>query len=124
MPDYKHYMNNGMRGCRLIAYKHDPHRNRDVRAFAVPGQFDVVLLTDGVDSWVCPAMKGHPYFDDYWQLLNKIANGEPIPPPTPIVHRARVRAAAEPQPDPEPARKRVRIQPADYQPRRERRAAL
>lgn len=124
MPDYKHYMNNGMRGCRLIAYKHDPHRNRDVRAFAVPGQFDAVILTDGVDSWVCPAMKGHPYFGDYWDLLQKIANGEPIPTPTPPVRRARIRPAEDAPAEPEPARRRQRVQAVEHQPRRERHAAI
>ncbi len=54
MANYKHYMGNGFRACRLVALGYDPHRNRDVRMFKIPGEPEVLGVTDGVDTWIAP----------------------------------------------------------------------
>jgi hypothetical protein len=59
----KHFANH-FSSCRLLATGHDPHRNRDVQVRQLPGEFDVVGVTDGVDAWVAPiTVAPSPLFD-------------------------------------------------------------
>lgn len=77
--NYKYYLNSQFAGCRLLAETYDEHRKRDVRVYMVPGQFDVVGVCDGTDSWVAPAII-NPFSCDVLGMLKRIASGEDIPP--------------------------------------------
>lgn len=69
-------------GCRLLGNGHDPHRNRDVRFYAIPGQFDVVGITDGAESFIAPASS--PFLAPYKKALDDLHQGkEPQPINTP-----------------------------------------
>lgn len=89
---YNHYFANQFGSCRLLKTGRDPHRNRDVRIYALPGEFEVVGMTDGVDSWIAPVATG--FLEDVRKLLNRIRSGEDV--------RAIAEAAA-------PARRRIAL---------------
>ena len=54
MARFNEYFKNHWEGCRLLAEARDNHRNRDVRIYMVPGEFDIVGVSDGTDAWVAP----------------------------------------------------------------------
>lgn len=51
---YNSYLNSHFSGCRTLGHGHDPHRNREVQFKMLPGEFEVIGITDGVDAWICP----------------------------------------------------------------------
>jgi hypothetical protein len=57
----------------LLAIKHDPHRNREVKVFALPGHFDHVGVFDNVDAWVCPV--NTPFMEDVRRILGEVRAG-------------------------------------------------
>lgn len=54
MSRFNNYFTSGFSGCKLVATGYDPHRERDVRMFLIPGHIDVLGVTDTVDSWIAP----------------------------------------------------------------------
>lgn len=52
---YNHLFESHFQGCLHIAGYQDPHRNRDVRIYMIPGDHSMVGICDGVDTWVAPA---------------------------------------------------------------------
>lgn len=77
MPDYKRHMSNKFASCRLLATARDVHRNRDVKVFMLPGDFDAVGVSDGVDVWIAPTTI-NPFSVDVRKLLGEIrAGGDP-----------------------------------------------
>lgn len=86
MPNYKHYMETGMRGCRLIAYKHDPHRNRDVRAFADAFGVSRLLLACTGMSFTHPVTGERlaldcPLADDFARVVSALGWDAALPAP-------------------------------------------
>lgn len=56
MSRFNHYFNGDFSGCRHLANAHDPHRDRDVRIYQIPGEIECVGVTDGVDKWIAPVV--------------------------------------------------------------------
>lgn len=112
MSKFNVYMNSHFSagGCRLIARARDTSRQRDVKLFAIPGHYDVVGVSDGVDAWVAPAAAG-PFFKtatgDCVKLLQKLQAGEALPAvpdaPAIVVARRRVVLQGDGPPPPDPA---------------------
>lgn len=110
---YKHHMNNHWAGCRLLAQTRDHCRNRDVKLFLVPGQFDVVGVSDGTDAWVAPSHVPSIFGVDVKPLLDQIRAGVDVKPVVAMPSRARVRLVADGDTTAQPegsSRVRVRLQ--------------
>ena len=89
---FNHLFASQFGSCRLLKKGHDPHRNRDVRIYALPGEFEIVGMTDGVDCWVAPVATG--FLEDVRKLLARIRAGEDV------------RAVEDDRP---PARRRINV---------------
>lgn len=103
---YNHFFESHFSGCLHIAGYHDPHRNRDVKIFMVPGDHSVVGVCDGVDAWIAPAnimVPGHsggPGKVDLVEILQSVRDGTfQGPNPTKIPRKLiRLESAAQPGP--------------------------
>jgi hypothetical protein len=74
---FKYWMGSKFEGCIHIASTHDPYRNRDVKVFAMPGDFELVGISDGVDCWICP-VSANPFIRfgvDVKALLGTLRDG-------------------------------------------------
>lgn len=68
--------------CRRLAKARDEHRNRDVTLFLIPGEFDIVGVSDGVDAWVSPVAI-NPFSVNVSRILRDIQEGrEPVLEPS------------------------------------------
>lgn len=115
MSRYNLLINTHFSSCRLLVEGHDPHRDRKVKVFMVPGDFSVVGLTDGVDSWIAPtSVAPSDLFDKVRRVLHDIQNGKHVE--VAQVGRARIRV----QPPTEAPKPRVRVSAAQT-PTQERR---
>lgn len=56
MSRFNAYMSNHFGSCMLLAESYDPHRQRDVKIYRVPGEDAYVGVTDGTDSWIAPVV--------------------------------------------------------------------
>lgn len=105
----KNLINSHFSTCRLLAEAYDPYRKRQVKLYALPGEFSYVGVTDTTDAWVAPA-SASIFSVDVVRLLNRIRAGED---PRPVMARLRVRVSVpEPQEQPQTtatARSRVRV---------------
>jgi hypothetical protein len=100
MSRHLYYLKNGFDSCRLLAQTRDVHRNRDVRVYMLPGEFEYVGVHDGVDKWIAPVI-ANPFSVDVRKLLAAIASGSVATPEslprqrvkleTPEVPRVRIR---------------------------------
>lgn len=102
MSRFTHYLRTGFDSCRLLASTRDIHRDRDVRVYMLPGEFEYVGVNDGVDKWIAPVI-ANPFSVDVRKLLADISAGVVTPEPAPVVVKARVKLNA-----PEVPRVRVR----------------
>jgi hypothetical protein len=75
---FKQHINSHFRSCRQIAKARDEHRQRDVKLFLLPGRFDFIGVSDGVDAWVCP-VEVRPFNVDTARILADIQAGKPGP---------------------------------------------
>lgn len=91
MSRFNHYMNSHFSSCTLLAYARDMHRERDVQLFRLAGEWEAVGVSDGVDAWIAPVVRGAKFFHtvDVWQLLNDAREGKEIPKPTPLLQGRR-----------------------------------
>lgn len=105
---YKHHINQHFSSCRHLANAHDPYRNRDVKLYALPGEFSHVGVTDGVDAWIAPAAPSL-FSVDVLALLNRLRLGEDIRVATSIPC-VRVIARVAIRREEEPTRSHVRVQ--------------
>lgn len=104
---YNHHFANHFGSCRLLYEGRDPHRNRDIQIRLIPGEFDVVGVTDGVDAWVAPtATAPSEMFDKVRRIIADIRDGKA--PNTFIEPRAR-RQLHLPTAEAPPPRERRRI---------------
>jgi hypothetical protein len=117
MSDFKRHMNSGYAGCRLLAYARDNHRNRDVKIFQIPHEWEAVGVSDGVDSWIAPVI-ADPFSVNIKRLMADLQAGKPLPTPVPPdkaqtappqLKKARVALLEENA----PKRVRVRIEEAE-----------
>lgn len=63
----------------LLANARDEHRNRDVRLYLMPGEFDTVGVTDGTDAWVAPVI-ADPFSVNIARLMQDVREGKIIRP--------------------------------------------
>lgn len=111
---YNRHFQDHFRSCQLLKTGHDPHRNRRVEIRFIPGEYEVVGITDGTDAWVAPVSTG--FLEDVRKLLERIRAGDRIEPiyEAPKKSRERVKLSDEviaPLLDgtEKPRRERVRI---------------
>lgn len=90
MARFNEYFKNHWDGCRLLAEARDNHRNRDVRIFMVPGEFDIVGVSDGTDAWVAPVAID-PFSVSVKRILEDIRAGKD---PRAVIARKRRTIAA------------------------------
>lgn len=86
----------GFAGCRLLANAHDNARNRDVRLYQVPGEFDYIGVTDGHESWIAPAVAS-VFSVNVRRMLDDIQAGK-VPEETPLLRRRGTPPATNPPP--------------------------
>lgn len=53
---YKSWISSHFGACMHIATTFDPHRKRQVRVYALPGEFENVGISDGTDAWIAPVI--------------------------------------------------------------------
>jgi hypothetical protein len=96
---FNHYFANHFRDCRLLVTGFDPHRQREMRVHLIPGEFDYVGVTDGVDAWIAPSsVAPSDLFEKVRAALADIRAGrEPKPAGS---TRRRVLIDDDPQPSP------------------------
>lgn len=78
MNRYNHHLNTHFRSCHLLAKAYDPYRERNVEVRLIPGEFDVVGVSDGVDAWVCPTSID-PFGINLVKILDTIRNTGELP---------------------------------------------
>lgn len=77
MPNFKHYMNSRFSGCRLLANAYDQHRNREVKVFLIPGEFECVGVCDTVDCWIAPVI-AEPFSLPIGSVIKDILDGKKV----------------------------------------------
>jgi len=131
MSRFNAYFANDFRGCRLIAYGYDIHREREVKVYLMPGDLENVGLTDGVDKWIAPAI-ADPFGSrglNIARLVKDIAEGKDVAPPVrPSLVKSRGRRTIlEDEPAQPPKRERRALldaATAEQAPSRSRRVLL
>lgn len=107
MSRYNRYFLNHFSDCRLIVEGFDEHRQRKVQVRLIPGEFDVVGISDGVDAWVAPVTVAPSYlFDKVRRIIHDLMAGKNPPA---IVSRPRVKVALETPPQQPSSRRRVHV---------------
>ncbi len=112
--NFKYHMTNRFAGCVHIATTHDPYRNRVVQIFAMPGDFELVGIYDGVDRWVAP-VSAEPFVNfgvKVKALLESLRAGTFQRPVESTAARRRITL------DPDPTPRRPMIQATEDKPRR------
>ena len=74
MSDYKYHISQKFASCVRLATAVDPHRNRTVQLFHLPGNFEYVGVYDGTDCWIAPAA-ADPFSVSVVRLLEDIRTG-------------------------------------------------
>ena len=69
--NYNAYMNRHFAELQHVGHMPDPHRNRIINAYIIPGDEDNLGFTDGVDAWIAPR---HDY-------LKRLKQGDGSGPP-------------------------------------------
>lgn len=115
---FNHYLASHFKsaGCQLIARAYDDCRSRQVELHRMPGEWDVVGVTDGTDAWIAPTAAS-PFFrtatGDVADIMRRLRAGDPLPPVpepgAPKRQRRRLDAEPAPEPEPQPRRSRVRL---------------
>ncbi len=98
MNRWNHHFENHFGSCVLL----DNCRDRAVKLYALPGEFDLVGVTDGTDAWVAPVI-ADPFSVKVARLLGDLRAGRPLNIAD-ATKRPRVRVEITPQPA-----KRVRV---------------
>lgn len=104
MSKFNTYFANDFAACKLLATTHDPHRNRNVRLFLVPGEENCVGVTDGVDKWIAP-VAGDPFGINIRQVIHDVRSGKPPYQASPPGGRRRLLIDQPPQ-EPQPTGRR------------------
>jgi len=115
MNRFNHYLISHFNGCRLLAESDDLYRKRPVRLFLMPGEFEVVGVTDGTDAWIAPVTP-QCFRVDVADIVKRIRVGEPVAVHRHATPRTRHILVEE---EPKPAQ-RTRVMLEEPQPRRRR----
>lgn len=75
---YNHHFQNHFGSCVLLAKAHDPYRNRNVELRLLPGEFDVVGVTDGTDCWIAPVVND-PFSVGIGRIIDTIRQTGQLP---------------------------------------------
>lgn len=102
MSKYNHYFQSHFAGCLLLANAFDPHRNRQVELRMLPGEFEIVGVSDGTDAWIAP-VSGDPFSVSVKRILENIRNGK-----MPAQQRQRARVLIDVAEDAPPASGKAR----------------
>lgn len=70
-------LRSGFVGCHVIAHARDEHRDRDVRIFYYPGDFDFVGVHDGTDTWIAP-VSADPFSVNLIRVMQELRSGKPL----------------------------------------------
>lgn len=105
---YRNWINCHFDNCRLLANAYDEHRNRAVRVFMMPGVFDVVGVSDGVDAWVAPVI-ADPFSVSVKRILDDIQAGKDPAVESKGRRRVHLLQPVIEQPTPPTPRKRVAL---------------
>jgi len=119
MSRFNSFFQNNFSGCRKLAECYDPHRNREVSIYLLPGYVDAVGVTDGVDKWVAP-VSASLFTVNIQDLLRRMHAGENLNLPVTVRRegsgsgqkRARRALLDVTEPDPAPTRRRLLVDPA------------
>lgn len=110
MAKFNRYMESHFAGCRQLAKTRDVFRERDVQVFMIPGDFEMVGVTDGTDAWVAPVI-ADPFRVNVARILRDIRDGKD--PVLEVSQRRRVLQRPEPPPPTEVrARRTLNREPA------------
>lgn len=96
MTRFNSYFASGFAGCRLLAEAFDHCRNRQVKIYQVPGEFDFVGISDGHETWIAPAVAS-VFSVNVRQILDDIKAGK-VPQPGPLLRRRGAPVATNPPP--------------------------
>lgn len=107
MNRFNEYMANHFGSCKLLAHADDLHRNRKVKIYAIPGWWDVVGVTDGVEAWIAPVSPSL-FSVNVTRLIEDMHAGRPLPKPEAAAETRRRRVVLIDQ-EPQPVR-RQRVQ--------------
>ena len=109
--DLKYHQKNNFAQCRHIANAYDPHRHRDVRLYHIPGDFTIVGVSDGTDTWIAPT-SCNPFSVDVVRLYERIRNGEILEAPNQVRKRVLVNPIPSQVPStPTTTRTRIHVNP-------------
>ena len=104
MSRYNRYFLNHFSDCRLIVEGFDEHRNRKVQVRLIPGEFDVVGISDGVDAWVAPvSVAPSTLFDKVRRIMHDIKAGKD---PAALLSKPRIRMTQAEAPTPKSTQRR------------------
>lgn len=103
MSRYNALLSSHFSSCQLLAEARDPHRNRDVKLYKLPGEFAYVGVSDGVESWIAPAVASI-FSVNVVRILQDIAAGKKPVAEASMRRRPVTTAGAVPDP---PLRRRV-----------------
>jgi hypothetical protein len=87
-------------GCREIARGRDLHRQRDVRIYYCPGEFDHVGVHDGTDWWIAPVI-ADPFSVNVPRIMQQLRDGKPVEE-IKVERKRKPLLCAEPAPPAEP----------------------
>jgi hypothetical protein len=76
MAAWKNYLNSHFSGCRKVAEGFDPHRQREIKVYAIPGEFDCVGQSDGTDAFIVPLST--PFMSNVAKAMKALLAGEDI----------------------------------------------
>lgn len=122
MASFNRFFANHFGGCKLVGIGFDPHRNRDVKLFMIPGEVEVLGVSDGVDTWVAPTSS--PFLEPVTKAVRAFVGGDhDVVFPIELnregrapIKRARTRVLVESEVIPQPRpRTRVLVNPGESQ---------
>lgn len=115
MNRFNAYMSSHYSGCKLIAESEDLFRKRPVRLYLIPGEFEVIGVSDGTDAWIAPVVP-QCFRVDVADIVKRIRAGESVP----VIRTASRRRVTLVEEEPEPAPRRRVLLEEEPQPRRRR----
>lgn len=113
MSNYRYHLNNKFSACKLIGQGIDPHRERHVKLFHMPGDFTHVGIFDGTDAFIAP-VNIDPFSVGIMRVFDDIRAGKEIMVQELAKPRVRVRGQQElplgsPEPPQTSSKSRVRV---------------
>lgn len=105
---YNHLFETQFRGCLHLAGYQDPHRNRSVRIYMIPGDHSNVGIWDGVDAWVAPVNTTVAGVN-LVAVLESVRNGTFQGPSAVRTHRKMIHVESAAKPEIKTVRRRINV---------------